>query len=331
MRSRSATEVPPYFCTTSVTWGPVFRGRAAGCAAGEAASAVLTAGRGRGKVRSGRPEEHDRSDRPGRRDARLRRGRAVRRDGGGLVGRGRADGAAAPDEPGADRLRPRPGLPALRPRPEAPAAARRPLRPRRRLRRRHRDRAPGAAPGPPRPGRAGAPGGGVAPEPLARLGAAVTGIDPTPGSVEVARRHAEEGGLEIAYEESTLEAVADRGDRFDLVLALEVVEHTADVPAFLAALAEATRPGGLVVLATLSRTAASFLSAIVGAEYLLGWLPRGTHRWRSFLTPAELARHLRRVGLRPLDVSGVAYRADRGEFSLARDPSVNYLMSAGQG
>lgn len=174
-------------------------------------------------------------------------------------------------------------------------------------------------------------GGGIATEPLARLGAAVTGIDPTPGLVEVARRHAEEGGLEIAYEESTLEAVADRGDRFDLVLALEVVEHAADVPAFLAALAEATRPGGLVVLATLSRTAASFLSAIVGAEYLLGWLPRGTHRWRSFLTPAELARHLRRVGLRPLDVSGVAYRADRGEFSLARDPSVNYLMSAGKG
>ncbi len=171
-------------------------------------------------------------------------------------------------------------------------------------------------------------GGGLVAEPLTRLGAEVTGIDPVPGLIEVARRHAEEAGLEIAYETATLETVADRGDRFDLVLALEVVEHVPDLPIFLAALATATRPGGLVILSTLSRTLASFLSAIVGAEYLLGWLPRGTHRWRSFLTPSELAGQLRRVDLRPVDITGVAYRADREEFQLARDPGVNYLMTA---
>lgn len=174
-------------------------------------------------------------------------------------------------------------------------------------------------------------GGGLVAEPLTRLGAAVTGIDPTEELVEVARRHAAELGLEIAYETATLDAVAGRGDRFDLVLALEVVEHVPDLPAFLAALAQATRPGGLVILSTLSRTLASFLSAIVGAEYLLGWLPRGTHRWRSFLTPSELAAHLRRVGLRATDIAGVAYRADREEFRLTRDPGVNYLMTAVRG
>lgn len=174
-------------------------------------------------------------------------------------------------------------------------------------------------------------GGGLVAEPLTRLGARVTGIDPTSELIQVAQAHAEEAGLEIAYEATTLETVADRGQRFDLVLALEVVEHVPDLPLFLAALAQATRPGGLVILSTLSRTLASFLSAIVGAEYLLGWLPRGTHRWGAFLTPAELAHHLRRVDLRPVDISGVAYRADRQEFQLARDPGVNYFLAALRG
>ena len=174
-------------------------------------------------------------------------------------------------------------------------------------------------------------GGGLVAEPLTRLGARVTGIDPTPELIEVARDHAEAAGLEIAYEAATLETVADRGQRFELVLALEVVEHVPDLPLFLAALAQATRPGGLIVLSTLSRTLASFLSAIVGAEYLLGWLPCGTHRWGNFLTPSELAHHLRRVDLRPVDISGVAYRPDREEFRLARDPGVNYFLTAVRG
>jgi len=172
-------------------------------------------------------------------------------------------------------------------------------------------------------------GAGLVAEPLARLGAAVTGIDPAPEMIEAAARHAAEtGAAGVAYEAATLDEVAASGRRFDLVLALEVVEHVPDVPAFLAAGAEAARPGGLVILSTLSRTLASFAGAIVGAEYLLGWLPRGTHRWGAFLTPAELARHLRRVGLRPVDVAGVSYRADRDEFRLGRDTGVNYMMTA---
>ena len=175
-------------------------------------------------------------------------------------------------------------------------------------------------------------GAGLAAEPLARLGAAVTGIDPSPEAVEAAARHAAETGVAgIAYEVATLDEVAASGRRFDLVLALEVVEHVPDVPAFLAAGAEAARPGGLVILSTLSRTLASFAGAIVGAEYLLGWLPRGTHRWQAFVTPAELARHLRRVGLRPVDVAGVSYRADRDEFRLSRATGVNYMMTAVRG
>ena len=175
-------------------------------------------------------------------------------------------------------------------------------------------------------------GAGLAAEPLARLGAAVTGIDPSPEMVAAASRHAAETGAEeVAYESVTLEEVTASGRRFDLVLALEVVEHVPDVTSFLAATAEAARPGGLVVLSTLSRTLASFAGAIVGAEYLLGWLPRGTHSWRAFLTPAELARHLRRVGLRPVDVAGVSYRADRDEFRLSRDTGVNYMLTALKG
>ena len=110
-----------------------------------------------------------------------------------------------------------------------------------------------------------------------------------------------------------------------------MIEHVPDVPAFLAAIAAVTRPGGLVILSTLSRTSASFLKAIVGAEYVLGWLPRGTHDWRRFLTPAELGRALRAHGLRPLHVSGIGYDGSRDSFALTRDPSVNYLMAAGRG
>jgi 2-polyprenyl-6-hydroxyphenyl methylase/3-demethylubiquinone-9 3-methyltransferase len=155
----------------------------------------------------------------------------------------------------------------------------------------------------------------------------VHGIDPTSEVVDVARSHAEAAGLSIRYEDVTVAAVADRGERFDVVLALEVVEHVPEVPLFMATLAEVVRPGGLLILSTLSRTLRSFASAIVGAEYLLGWLPRGTHRWRAFITPAELARHARRAGLRPLDVTGLSYRPDRESWELTRAPDVNYLMT----
>ena len=171
-------------------------------------------------------------------------------------------------------------------------------------------------------------GGGLLAEPLARLGAEVTGIDPVASSIETARWHAAEVGLEIDYEPIAVEAVERSGRRFELVVASEVVEHVADVPEFLAALAAVTRPGGLVVLSTLNRSRASFVKAIVGAEYVLGWLPRGTHDWRRFLTPAELGRELRGVGLRPVDLRGIEYHAATDEFRLGRNPSVNYLLAA---
>jgi 2-polyprenyl-6-hydroxyphenyl methylase/3-demethylubiquinone-9 3-methyltransferase len=171
-------------------------------------------------------------------------------------------------------------------------------------------------------------GGGLLAEPLARLGAKVTGIDPMEESIEVARWHAEEARIEVAYEAATVDEIVSAGRRFDLVIASEVVEHVADVPGFLAAMSEATRPGGLAILSTVSRSLRSFLEAIVGAEYVLGWLPRGTHDWGRFLRPAELARELRAAGLRPVHVGGIAYDGRTGSFAPSRKPSVNYLVAA---
>lgn len=171
-------------------------------------------------------------------------------------------------------------------------------------------------------------GGGLLSEPLARMGATVTGIDPIESSIETARWHAAEVGLEIDYEASTLEATMAAGCIFDLVIASEVIEHLPDVPQFLAAMAAVTRPGGLAVLSTLSRTPASLLKAVIGAEYILGWLPRGTHNWRRFVRPAELGRELRQHGLRAIHISGVEYDGARDDFRLSRDPSVNYLLTA---
>ncbi|MEK0082003.1 bifunctional 2-polyprenyl-6-hydroxyphenol methylase/3-demethylubiquinol 3-O-methyltransferase UbiG [Benzoatithermus flavus] len=171
-------------------------------------------------------------------------------------------------------------------------------------------------------------GGGLLAEPLARLGAAVTGIDPLPESIATARWHAAETGVELAYEATTLEEVVRDGRRFDLVVASEVIEHVPDPEGFVAVLAEAIRPGGLAILSTVSRTTWSFLTAIVGAEYLLRWLPPGTHDWRRFVRPSELAQYLRAQGLRPVHVAGIAYDGATDSFRLSRDPSVNYLMTA---
>jgi 2-polyprenyl-6-hydroxyphenyl methylase / 3-demethylubiquinone-9 3-methyltransferase len=171
-------------------------------------------------------------------------------------------------------------------------------------------------------------GGGLLAEPLARLGARVTGVDPVAENIETARWHADEVGLDIAYEAISVEAVAASARQFDLVIASEVVEHVVEVPEFLATVARVTRPGGLLVMSTLSRTRASFLKAIVGAEYVLGWLPRGTHDWRRFLTPAELGRGMRAQGLRPIHVSGIDYDGAHDRFVLTRDTRVNYLLAA---
>jgi 2-polyprenyl-6-hydroxyphenyl methylase/3-demethylubiquinone-9 3-methyltransferase len=171
-------------------------------------------------------------------------------------------------------------------------------------------------------------GGGLVAEPMARLGARVTGIDAGEANVAVARLHAEQAGLAIDYRAVTAEALADAGARFDIVLALEIIEHVADRALFLAAAASLVRPGGCLVAATLNRTLKSFALAIVGAEYLLRWLPRGTHDWRRFPRPSELAADLRRHGLAVEDVSGVAYDPLSDSWRLGRDVGVNYMLFA---
>ncbi len=171
-------------------------------------------------------------------------------------------------------------------------------------------------------------GGGLICEPLGRLGARVTGIDPSHKTIGAAQAHARTMALAIDYRATTAAALAAEGARFDAVLALEVVEHVADLDAFLAALAELTRPGGMAVIATLNRTVKSFAFAIVGAEYVLGWLPRGTHDWNRFLRPSELTAALRRAGLTVTDLTGVAYHVPTDTWRIGRDLGVNYMATA---
>jgi 2-polyprenyl-6-hydroxyphenyl methylase / 3-demethylubiquinone-9 3-methyltransferase len=171
-------------------------------------------------------------------------------------------------------------------------------------------------------------GGGVLSEPLARLGARVTGLDPAPTNIAVARMHAERAGLPINYRHETVEAVVAAGERFDMVLAMEVVEHVADVQAFVDACATATKPEGCLVMATLNRTAKSFAFAIVGAEYVLGWLPKGTHEWEKFVTPDELRSALATAGMTASGETGVTYNPLGGSWSLSRDMAVNYMLTA---
>ena len=171
-------------------------------------------------------------------------------------------------------------------------------------------------------------GGGVLSEPLARLGASVTGLDPAPTNISVARLHAERAGVSVDYRNETVEAVAARGETFDMVLAMEVVEHVADMQAFLDACTSAVKPGGALAMATLNRTLRSFALAIVGAEYVLGWLPRGTHEWDKFVTPDELTAAIEQAGFAVNDLTGVAYNPLRDSWSLSQDTAVNYMLLA---
>jgi len=172
-------------------------------------------------------------------------------------------------------------------------------------------------------------GGGILSEPLSRLGATVTAIDAAPESIAAARHHAAESGLAIDYRVSSAEELAASGARFDAVLVMELVEHVADVTGFLAAAGALVRPGGALIAATLNRTPKSFLLAIVGAEYLLRWLPRGSHDWRRFVRPSELARALRAAGLSVSEVTGVTYNPISDTWRLApRDVGVNYMVLA---
>jgi 2-polyprenyl-6-hydroxyphenyl methylase/3-demethylubiquinone-9 3-methyltransferase len=162
------------------------------------------------------------------------------------------------------------------------------------------------------------------------MGAEVTGIDLATASIEGARRHAAEAGLAIDYRTAAVEDLVDGAERFDLVCAMEVVEHVPDHQAFLQSAAALVKPGGdsALVMATLNRTLLSFALGIVAAEYVLGWLPRGTHSWSRFVRPSEAARALRQGGLEIRDLTGVTYDPLRDRFRLSPDPAVNYMLFA---
>jgi 2-polyprenyl-6-hydroxyphenyl methylase/3-demethylubiquinone-9 3-methyltransferase len=171
-------------------------------------------------------------------------------------------------------------------------------------------------------------GAGLVAEPMARLGFAVTGIDAGGEMVAAARDHAATAGLAIDYRAETAEAVAEAGTRFDAVLMLEVVEHVANPDAFLAMAARLVAPGGALILSTLNRTARGFFLGIVAAEQVLRWVPRGTHDWRRFKRPSELARALRPAGLRLAALEGIVYDPLRDRWSRSPDVAVNYLAMA---
>jgi 2-polyprenyl-6-hydroxyphenyl methylase/3-demethylubiquinone-9 3-methyltransferase len=171
-------------------------------------------------------------------------------------------------------------------------------------------------------------GGGILAEPLARLGGRVTAIDPAEENTTVAHLHAEKSGLEIDYRATTVEALAETGKRFDVVIASEVVEHVADLDLFVERCAGCTKPGGLFVVTTINRTFKSFALVIVGAEYLLRWLPIGTHSWDKFVTPDELEDSLERAKLHVVDEDGIVYHLPSGEWRRAKDMDVNYMMAA---
>ena len=170
-------------------------------------------------------------------------------------------------------------------------------------------------------------GGGLLSEPMARLGARVTGVDAAARNIAVAALHAGKQGLEIDYRQCAAETLAESGARFDIVLALEIVEHVADAPLFLKSCGHLVKPGGLLFLSTLNRTAKAWALAIAGGEYILRWLPRGTHDWKKFLKPSEVVRGLRSGGVETQESVGVVYSPLSRAWSLnKRDLDVNYML-----
>lgn len=172
-------------------------------------------------------------------------------------------------------------------------------------------------------------GGGLLSEPMARLGAEVVGADAAARNIPVAALHAAQSGLEIDYRHTTAEDMAAAGERFDVVLNMEVVEHVADPLAYLGACQQLLRPGGLMLCSTINRNARSFAMAIVGAEYVMRWLPRGTHDWGKFITPDELYDLIRKAGLDPVDRKGFVFNPVKWQWRLSdRDLSVNYVTAS---
>ncbi len=172
-------------------------------------------------------------------------------------------------------------------------------------------------------------GGGLLSEPMARLGAEVVGADAAARNIPVAQVHAEVSGLEVDYRHTTAEDLAAAGEQFDVVLNMEVVEHVADPLAYLTACQQLLKPGGLMICSTLNRNPKSYLMAIVGAEQVMRWLPKGTHDWKKFITPDELYELIRQAGLEPVDRKGMVFNPLGWSWSLsARDLSCNYVTAS---
>ena len=172
-------------------------------------------------------------------------------------------------------------------------------------------------------------GGGLLAEPMARLGAEVVGADAAPRNIPVAQIHAQKSGLTIDYRHTTAEALAAAGEQFDVVLNMEVVEHVADPLAYLTACQQLLKPGGLMICSTINRNPKSFLMAIIGAEYVMRWLPKGTHEWAKFITPDELYDLIRKAGLDPVDRKGFVFNKLTWSWSISgRDLSVNYVTAS---
>ena len=172
-------------------------------------------------------------------------------------------------------------------------------------------------------------GGGLLCEPMARLGATIVGADAAERNIPVARIHAEQSGLDIDYRHTTAEAMAEAGEQFDIVLNMEVVEHVADPLGYLTACQQLLKPGGLHLCSTINRNAKSFAMAIVGAEWIMRWLPKGTHEWDKFITPDELFDLMTKAGLNPVDRKGYVFNFARFTWSISdRDLSVNYVTAA---
>jgi len=172
-------------------------------------------------------------------------------------------------------------------------------------------------------------GGGLLAEPMARLGADVVGADAAERNIPVAQVHAEQSGLQIDYRHTTAEAMAAAGEQFDVVLNMEVVEHVADPQAYITACQQLLKSGGLMICSTINRNPKSFMMAIVGAEYVMRWLPKGTHEWAKFITPDELYGLIQGANLTPVDRKGFVFNPVAWSWSLSdRDLSVNYVTAS---
>jgi 2-polyprenyl-6-hydroxyphenyl methylase/3-demethylubiquinone-9 3-methyltransferase len=171
-------------------------------------------------------------------------------------------------------------------------------------------------------------GGGLVAEALAKLGAHVTGIDAGPETITIAQRHAAQQQLEIDYRCGEVSTLLTETKRFNVIIALEIVEHVTDVAFFIQTLAQLLQPKGLLILSTLNRTPLSYMLGVVAAEYILNWIPKGTHQWRRFLKPHELAHHLRKAGLTIKEINGLTFNPCTGHWSLSTNLSINYFMVA---